>query len=155
MIPLKIMSKVLYSSQLDFQDLGFAEELYLVPYISQKHLDLNFGKLRVRFGMRLLLLKDRPLIALFKPFKTWYDCPSRSGLWPFEVGVYWLYRRLAKSPKRIWLVTGVSPKTLSFSDCQNQIWKWFKLSQLYWWLRRLLLLTDFYRFECKIDFFCV
>ena len=64
------MSKVLYSSQLDFQDLGFAEELYLVPYISQKHLDLKFGKLRVRFGMRLPLLKGGPLIALFKPFKT-------------------------------------------------------------------------------------
>jgi len=70
MIPLKIMSKVLYSSQLDFQDLGFADELYQVPYIPQLRLDLNFGKLRVRFGMRLPLLKGEPLIALFKPFKT-------------------------------------------------------------------------------------
>ena len=66
------MSKVLYSSQLDFQDLGFADELhvYKVPYIPQLRLDLNFGKLRVRFGMRLPLLKGEPLIALFKPFKT-------------------------------------------------------------------------------------
>lgn len=71
MIPLKIMSKVLYSSQLDFQDLGFADELYMyvVPYMPQ-HLDLKFGKLWVRFGMRLPLLKGGPLIALFKPFKT-------------------------------------------------------------------------------------
>ena len=64
------MSKVLYSSQLDFQDLGFADELYLVPYMPKQRLDLKFGKLWVRFGMRLPLLKDGPLIALFKPFKT-------------------------------------------------------------------------------------